>query len=339
MLLVFTIKKNTGNENTSIPAILLKPAQQQYKYNRENPWFDKTCSFELSTAPDGLGISYEISLYYHIGMLKNWREIVLDQLDTLERCGLGYMASDMTISYSNPFPNTTEEEAIEEIEQLLNRYNFASRLSSNVTFMNAGQVIPYERPIMEHMSTSCRRFINNHKNMTRIVFYFHNKGCSRYSEDNETDASYRYQTIFYWRKFLEYFLLERPALCTRAILNYGTMTCGANAVTLVEQKWNLKHYSGNFWSASCNYIADLPVKDAWPIRYSPPYFKYIAAELWIGNYTGGSFANATTDLWTGNPYNRSKQDDLKFLSFFNYENDGNTLYKKRAMPEDYARIL
>lgn len=284
---------------------------QYVKYERENPWHDKTCSFEFAVAPDGLGVTYEISLFYHIGMLRNWHEIVLDQLDTLERCGLGYMASDMIISFSDPSPNSTENDSIQEIRELLDRHQFATRLSSNITFLNIDTAYPYERPIMERMSSFCRS--KNRTNVTRIVFYFHDKGCSKYVEDNSTKEFETYSNAFHWRKFMEWFLLERPTLCTRAILKYGAMTCGVNL-----RKYPSMSYSGNFWSASCDYIADLPVEDAWPIRDGDKLFNYISAELWIGNYT-----------------DRKAGDELKFLTLFNLVA---RLYDWKATPDQYTWI-
>jgi hypothetical protein len=279
------------------------------KYDIEKQGYDKACSFEFSVAPHGLGVSYEITLFYHIGMLRNWHEIVLDQLDTLEQCGLGYMASEMTISFSNPSPNRTENESIQEIQELLNRYHFTTKLSSNITFLNIGVAFPYERPIMERMYSSCR-----HSNITRIVFYFHNKGCSKFVEDNGTKEFELYSNIFYWRKSMEWFLLERPTLCTRAILKHGALTCGTNL-----RKFPSMHYSGNFWSASCDYIADLPVEDAWPTRDGDKSYNYISAEMWVGNYT-----------------NRAVGDEQKFLTLFNIVAN---LYKWKATPDQYTWVV
>jgi hypothetical protein len=95
-----------------------KPARiAKYEKERKNP-YNKTCHFEFLAAPDGLGVSYDVSLFYHIGMLNNWHQIVLDQFDTLEYCGLGYIASDMTISFHNPSPNVTESESVQQILEL-----------------------------------------------------------------------------------------------------------------------------------------------------------------------------------------------------------------------------
>lgn len=168
---------------------------------------------------------------------------------------------------------------------------------------------------MESMSSSCR--LKNHiKNMTQIVFDFHNKGCSKYAKDNGTYEKEveTYSNIFYWRKFMEWFLLERPTLCARGILYHGVLTCGVNL-----RKFPTMSYSGNFWSASCDYLAGLPIEDAWPIKDGDKLFNYISAELWIGNYT-----------------DRSVGDELKFLSLFNIVA---RLYDWKATPDEYTWIV
>eukprot|EP00590_Aulacoseira_subarctica_P002619 CAMPEP_0172429806 /NCGR_PEP_ID=MMETSP1064-20121228/51908_1 /TAXON_ID=202472 /ORGANISM="Aulacoseira subarctica , Strain CCAP 1002/5" /LENGTH=133 /DNA_ID=CAMNT_0013175467 /DNA_START=68 /DNA_END=469 /DNA_ORIENTATION=- len=94
------------------------------------------------------------------------------------------------------------------------------------------------------------------------------------------------------------------------------MTCGVYARNTLQSGYNLSmHYSGNFWAASCDYIADLPVKEAWPVRDAPWYFNYISAELWIGNYTGRNVTLAAAELWKGNHHNQREQDDRKFVNF------------------------
>jgi hypothetical protein len=276
--------------------------------------FNKTCQFEYFAIPTGLGVSYVVSLFYHIGMLNNWRQIVLDQLDTLEYCGLGYIASEMTISFHNVSPNQTESESIGQILELLNQYRFASRLLSNITFLDASTSSPRERLIMEHMSLNCRRTDHHAKNMTRINFYFHDKGCSKYSEAPGTEEYDKSKNIFYWRKYMEWFLLERPTLCMRAILNHGSKTCGVDL-----RGFPSMHYSGNFWSASCDYVADLPMRDAWPDESTNSWLHYISAEMWIGNFS-----------------HRNAGDEKKFLSLFNIMA---VLYDYRATPEVYTWIL
>lgn len=70
---------------------------------------------------------------------------------------------------------------------------------------------------------------------------------------------------------MEWFLLEKPTLCIRSHVLYQAKTCGVDL-----RQWDTTHYSGNFWSASCHYIIELPLKT---------HNNYLSAEFWIGNYT------------------------------------------------------
>jgi hypothetical protein len=119
--------------------------------------YNKTCMFEYLAAPEGLGSFYDVSLFYHIGMLHNWREIVLDQFDTLERCGLGYIASSLTIYFFNPSTDVPDLESVQQIMELLDKFQFMTYLSSNVTILSASNDFPWERPIMEKMSSECHQ--------------------------------------------------------------------------------------------------------------------------------------------------------------------------------------
>jgi hypothetical protein len=84
--------------------------------------------------------------------------------------------------------------------------------------------------MVAHMST----IFHQKKKNNNIVFYFHNKGSSKYGTRD-------YMNVFHWCKYMEGFLLERPTLCIKAILHYGAKTCG------VEMKVSPSmHYSGNF---------------------------------------------------------------------------------------------
>lgn len=269
--------------------------------------YNKTCMFEYLAAPEGLGSFYNVSLFYHIGMLNNWREIVLDQFDTLERCGLGYIASNLTISFYNPSTDVSDLESVHQIMELLHQFQFTTYLPSNATILSASNSFPWERPIMEHISNFCHQMKTSH-----IVFYFHTKGSSKYS--TAEPESEEYLNVFAWRKYMEWFLLERPTLCMRAILRHGAETCGVEMYDAPSM-----HYSGNFWSASCDHISDLPVREAWPMSETNEWVNYVSAEMWIGNYRF-----------------RSTCEEKKYLNLFHSHF---RLYEYRMTPDKYSWML
>jgi hypothetical protein len=268
--------------------------------------YPKTCRFEQPL--HGIGIAYDIALFYHVGMKNSWKDIVWDQLDTLESCGLGYMASSLTVSYSKP---DGENYTVDDIVGIFNQFSFITRL--NLSYIEAKNP-PVERDIMESIHRTCILSKNEHQNeggpnhltgeKKLMVFYFHSKGIS-YSP--ETDV---YNNVLHWRKYMEWFLYEKPTLCLRALLHHGALTCGVN--------WNSGiswHYSGNFWAASCDWIVNLPAT----VQVPPgdPY-GYTAAERWIG---AGVIEN----------------DHFKFVNLFDSGTLGNP-YEIPFLPESYTNL-
>lgn len=273
-------------------------------------------------------------------MIRNWREIVEDQLSILEKCGLGYMASSLTISYSDPSKEIQTQSSIIRIQEILNKYPFSSKLK--VSFLESSSKI-YERNVMEEMASYCHEALSNNPeptSFTSIVFYFHNKGSTKYVEPGDTNDYNEYVNTQYWRKFMEYFLLERPTLCTRAILNHGTMTCGVEMRKLPSMHYSGKRFlnnaifvngtyffdakpfssiaKGNFWAASCNHLQGLAKNESWP-NYNDDTLNYISPEMWLGNFT-----------------NRAEGEEIKYLTLFNIRGD---LYSYRASPDEYTFVL
>jgi hypothetical protein len=270
-------------------------------YEFEFP-YPKICDFEVP--PNDANM--EIALFYHVGMLNNWKRVVSDQLHTLEYCGLGYMASSLTISYSKPKKSIDKDhlstgDATEEITEILNQFQFTKAI--RISFIES-TTSPWEQPVMESISRTCRSSIttggmehqdgsvpmqNRSEGQQKgsekkvFVYYFHNKGVSHYKNDDwvqncvPTVTTEDYCNAIHWRKYMESFLLERPTLCLRAMLYHGAQTCGVNIVFCY--RW---HYSGNFWAASCDYIATLPPTIQLSSADGQDHYNYIAAETWIG---------------------------------------------------------
>jgi hypothetical protein len=190
---------------------------------------------------------------------------VEDQITTLKECGLLGILDILMISYSNGL--------LSDLFQVLNPLLGSDGANKTITTVESTGV-PWEGPAMNMIHQYCNE--QAHPQTTK-VFYIHNKGTSKWHsswrEEIDTNKTWTYGHSLYWRKYLEYFLIERPALCLDKILLQNASTCGAN--------WHpelLNHYSGNFWSASCTHIQRLePLKET---------KKYVAAEFWLGKYAG-----------------------------------------------------
>jgi hypothetical protein len=206
--------------------------------------------------------NYSIALAYHVGMVKNWKAIVADQMRTLHTCGLDKMASHTILSYSSG--------NLGDLLQTLNEHR-SQFATPNETVHSIQK--PWEGAALNSVYRFCQQQVAQKKDKT-IVFYFHNKGASKYGsnwrEDVKQNRTRTYGHSLYWRKYMEYFLSEHPERCIDKIVNHGAGTCGPN--------WKGTHYSGNFWAASCEHIFTLgPV--AIPGGYT-------LAEMWIGNKNG-----------------------------------------------------
>ena len=107
-----------------------------------------------------------------------------------------------------------------------------------------------------------------------------------------------------WRKYLEYFLIEKHELCSLLLNNYKCI--GVNAQYYFNNiNKNRNHFSGNFWWSNSHYIKTLPLLELNEDRY--------VTEHWlIGNL--------------------EKNDYRYFLSLHHTPYD---LYKNAIIPKEY----
>jgi hypothetical protein len=225
----------------------------------------------------------------------NYKSIITDQMETLDQCGLGKAASEFIVSYSGG--------ELENVRSLTRPYNLfvndhdddtssaGSSTSNLTTTIVHSTKEPWEGPVMNKIGDYCRaRTVENvTSDIPTIVFYFHNKGASKW------DASWKkamaepwsYSRSLYWRKAMEYFLLERPELCIDQIINKGAGSCGI--------MWDENHYSGNFWAANCDYLRLLS-----PIDMSVEQ-NYVMGETWVGEKSGPEDGRRPHSLFQRDP--------------------------------------
>jgi hypothetical protein len=248
----------------NITPSLLKTLQQQSCF-LPNSQFNSATGFNLTcpcTAIDDMpsGIR-QVHLFYHVGMINNWKEIVEDQMTTLDVCGLGHLASSLTITFTNGEP--------QELRNVLAQYKFVSKVT--LTLMPGPNSAPWEFRAMQSIYDTCDAIETEEQR--DVIFYFHNKGASKYSPTwrDAMNATWSYSRSLYWRKYMEYFLLERPGLCLNLIANGGASACG------VELHEHGPHYSGNFWATTCYYVSKNLKRMNASIDSG-----YTTAEFWIG---------------------------------------------------------
>ena len=195
---------------------------QGYEYEQEFP-YPLTCSKnELQTFLESNNLinkatgekKIKITLVYHIGMVGNWHTVVADQFNILNECGTLDIADQLILTYSNSDIKTV----LDFIHPLLGPSN-----RNKIKTMKESTKVPWEAPAMNQIYDHCTGSDNPKK---EVVFYFHNKGTSRWREDwrSTMEEEYSYSYSLYWRKYLEYFTIERPQLCLEKLLvdNYSS---------------------------------------------------------------------------------------------------------------------
>lgn len=244
----------------NISAVNGPDGQCMYSYGYEPEFeFEYTLDCPKFNNPHASNtMPYTVALGYHVGLVNNWKDIVADQLRTLDRCGLGRVASNLILSYSNGDAS--------EVLSLIEPYNFAF----NVTLVQSTRS-PWEGEAANMMHRYCQDHMRDQPDRPAVVFYFHTKGASKWKRDwrEHIGESRTYSMVLHWRKYMEYFTIERPGICIDHILRKNASTCGAN------MNRRRSHYSGTFWAASCDYLSSLV-----PVNMSNS--GYFAAEFWIG---------------------------------------------------------
>ena len=198
-----------------------------------------------------LATNYSVVVSYHLGMFNNWRDIARDHFTTLEMCGLGNILHKMFLFYTQ---NNTDN-SFESLTQIVGRYSFASK----VTYVHASDiVVPREGPAVNMLRDYCLAEQEHSLGKEIVAFYFHNKGVSHYDtrwrEREVFKDGWSYSTALFWRKYLDYYILERPGVCIDYIVNHGVDACGVERSPLDDDSF---FYIGNMWAASCRHIVTL----------------------------------------------------------------------------------
>jgi hypothetical protein len=242
-------------------------------------------------------------------MMKNWREIVRDQLRTLHQCGLADRLSRLYVSYSNdadPISNP-----VLELKDLFQR-RYPALFAKTEFYRSAGQPIEgtainalHARCVRDYPMTTSTTSTNtngndnnkNGPNHDTVAFYFHTKGSSRYDAkwQQHIGEKFSYSNILAWRKYMEYFTIERPDICIDHIINRGIWGCGVFWLPF-------RHfYGGNFWAASCKYLRTLKPLTMHPLSAVDQRWM---AEGWITEdlrVPGSNFSDWSKFVYPHNP--------------------------------------
>jgi len=113
-----------------------------------------------------------------------------------------------------------------------------------------------ERPMTEY-GTLC--LIADHARREDAHFlYMHAKGVTSYERCLRAGRYEEFRNYLYWRKFLEWAVVERWQECNSLLERFDVVGCNYS-------EWPMKHFSGNYWWSKSEYIKNIAHinDDAW----------------------------------------------------------------------------
>lgn len=163
--------------------------------------------------------------FWHIGAIGDWRRIIREQYSKLRESGL-YDASERIVV---GFVGGRDREQ---------ELNVPLLTDPKFDVFTTERIADYEFPTLAKVWQEAQS-----QEELFLCYYFHTKGASLAATPLQAAADA-------WRKYMEYFNVEKWRDCADILNEYET--CG------VELQSDDSHYSGNFWWARSDYLAKLP---------------------------------------------------------------------------------
>jgi hypothetical protein len=186
--------------------------------------------------------SKSIAVFYHLyipDLTSMWVWWVNEQMGLLKSTCL-FEKAKINVCITLPFKIKNLV-----IEYIKSRYSFVNILDLRDT---------NEQNIFEMQTLS--KIHEYSQSNDSYILYFHNKGITSYMKDE-----YPAGTIDDWRKYIQYFLIEKYKECIKKL------ELGYDYVSVDEIEWEYKfgfssnskyrHLNGNFWWSTTNYIKNL----------------------------------------------------------------------------------
>lgn len=170
------------------------------------------------------------NIFWNICELNNYKEIVIDQYNSICESGLIYDIRNIYISYTGT-----------------NKQNINFLLDKNNKF----KLINYTDKYKEYERPCLHKLLEWSQNNESNILYIHAKGVSH--PDNKN--------VWFWRKMLEENTIIKYKQCINYLNEYDVI--GINLINigtndkLVNENHKM-HFSGNFWWSKTSYIKTLP---------------------------------------------------------------------------------
>lgn len=233
-----------------------------------------------------------IKAYYHIYLSedKTWIPLFLDQLKTFRDSSLDEKTDILHLNVVG------REQEFEILLGLLNYHSNFFRCKITCSLYNKKNT---DEDFRNFNNQKDEKFITETVTLQKIwedchnssepikVLYFHAKGVTslkRHLDKNDKDFGYNVLVnYYYWRKFLDWALIENSQACIDILDNGDYDIVGVNYTN-----WPSPHFSGNYWLAKSEYIKKLsqPMNSDWWPNYRiennfPGFFSdRIKDEMW-----------------------------------------------------------
>ena len=209
-----------------------------------------------------------------LGVISMNKDIILDIYNNYNKKGSTIYLSEQRVNKKNicfihscTLNNTKRLEYLINYLKNSNLYNIFDKIYINNIGLNIDINIDnkfelynysennnlFEIPTLNKIHTFC----NNNYNEYNIL-YIHNKGIS-YSDD--------YEELNNWIDMMLYFLVDKYELCLNKLLLHDVV--GSNYMIHPS-----KHFSGNYWWATSNYLKKIP-------KLSEININKLDAEMWL----------------------------------------------------------
>lgn len=177
----------------------------------------------------------KINIFYHVCLMNNGYVIAAEQLHLLSVCGLLHNAKSLNIGLLY-----TSDNERDDFLHLVDTYNIDSNINFIYKETNGNQ---WEQDTAMGFKNYSDSLIDD-----EYVFYFHNKGPTRYKTNGEMGSKY-------WRQYLEYYNILKWKDCVDK-LNNGYESCGTQWLSGFYNG----HYSGTFYWLNTSLIKRIPIE-------------------------------------------------------------------------------
>jgi hypothetical protein len=205
-------------------------------------------------------------IFIGVCCINRWREILVEQLTYIKDSLLYNYVQEIHVILTGPDYTLGDLHAC-----FLYVFGTSKKVRILVKYFGAS-ISEYEKPYLVEVQKYALMCVKK-----TPLLYLHSKGVTRQGNINipghvSTDN---------WRQFMQYFLIKKWKSCLHLVCT-GSDTVGCN-----YNEEPSPHYSGNFWWATSDHIANLPYASDLPWNV---YEKYAASkihyrymyEFWIG---------------------------------------------------------